>query len=695
MNHPMRVVSLICYLAVLPVFGICQANDVVTTAGGNLAVTTETTYLEPAQNRGTGLREMPITNGTTTTARLGMTTGPIAFDEATMMRPEDLRPGMKGYGLTVFSGIRPEKFEAEVVGVRHRAFPGDDMILCMLSSPYLEGIGVIAGMSGSPVYMEGKLIGAVAYGWSFSREPLAGITPIESMLDVYNSTSTDLRDSDELEGSTYRAYEAYRQMYASASFSPYQHTKGATAVEIPTRELPYDVRSRYQLPDTVTMQPLSTPLFISSASPRTAELVQRLFSNLDVQPVQMGMSSGGGVGSAEAENSPGGKVTDLQALADEINGGYGLAIPFVEGDLNMAGVGTVTYRHADKLVAFGHPMFEMGIVAYPMAPARINALVRNIMRPFKLGEPLGHVGIVRQDRLPAIGGVFGETARMFPVHASIVDTRYQGKRDYNYQVWDDRDYGPALVMTTLMESISGGARSAGDSVALYNYTLSFDDGTSFTKEDYQVDMSGSAMVPVRIGSEVGMIVNNPYKRVRPERVDFNIRVADRLPQANIRTAVLDKPAYKPGETVTVRVELEPYRRPIEHIEYAFTLPENMNEGEYDLRISDGHSRESLERSRNPGGDNVISYETLLETILRNYPKNKLYFAVQDEDTGVSVRGRELPKLPSSIIRTIEATGENAFVESVKGNIIVDAEVVTAFEVSGTKTLTVEVTRDKL
>jgi hypothetical protein len=665
-----------------------QLPDFATTPGLNAVISEQESFLPPATNRGTGLTTLPFDPGATVTEV-------VPFDETKMMRTKDLRPGMKGYGLTVFSGIVPERFEAEVVGVRHRAFPGDDMILCILSSPYLQDIGVFAGMSGSPVFMEDKLIGAVAYGWGFTDEPLAGITPIESMLSVFNSTSPAIREpgSPAPGGQTFNAYEAYWEVRRKMSLEPLRRLGGALPVAVEAQDFSDSVRAKHSLPDQFTMIPLSTPLFVSTVSPATMRVVETLFGGTNVQPLATGGSSSGALpAAATAENSPGGPVPDLQALAADVSGGYGLAIPLVEGDLSMAGVGTVTYRYGDKLVAFGHPMFEGGLVSYPMAPARVNALVRSRMRPFKLGEALGKIGTVYQDRLPAIGGVFGAVPRSYEMKTLISDPAYRGLREFNFSIWNDKEMGPMLGMSALMEAISGAARGSGDTVALYKYTLRMDDGTELIKEDYTVDPFGGYGVAMNVISDMGVLINNPYKPVLADTLDFQMQIADRYPQAQIQSVDLDQPSYRPGAEVKVTWRMQPYRKELTEMSHTFRLPDNISEGDYELTVCDANVRARIEASRNPGGERVIDYESLLRVIQRNFPRNKVYVTLQDRDTGVAVKGSELPKLPSSIIETIRSTTEAPYVSSVSGNMLLDVDYATNFEVSGIQRESVRVTR---
>lgn len=662
-----------------------QAPDLVTTPGQSVVVTSTTSYVQLPADRSTGLQALPADiTGAVATAE---TTETVAFDPARMIDVSEIRPGMKGYGLTVFSGLRPEKFEVEVVGVRHRTFADGDMVLCRLIHPILKDIGVVAGMSGSPVYVNERLVGAVAYGWTFSREALAGVTPIRDMLRVYNTTYPGLRQvKDAGTAATQQAFNAYAEMRRTRTFQPYMKAARTAAVQVSADDVSPGMRS--SLPASFEMQPLSTPIFVSSANPRTLAILREVFSCYGSEPVAA--SGGGSPGGAQADNAPGGPMGDLSAFATEMSGGYGVAIPFVQGDVTMAGVGTVSFRQGNKLVAFGHPMFEQGVSDYPMAAARIIDIVKSIQRPMKLGEPIGDVGMILQDRLPAVAGVFGMKPSLFAVRATIEDANYQAHREYNYKVWDDRDFGPMMTMSVLLDSLSGAARSGGETAALVDYTLVFDEGTSFSKQDYIVDQEGGYGATMTVGAELGMMMNNVYKRVRPKSVEFKMQLSDRFPKARIRAAQLDKAWYKPGDKVTLTWDVEPFRKSVQQMSYSFTLPSNTPEGDYSVTVSDAGSRESQETMLNPGGSKIQSFETLLKSIRRNFPSNMFYVTVQDRDTGVAVHGSELPKLPGSVISTIQGTVDEQYFAPVRGNFVVDADIVSNYEISGSDSVPLRV-----
>lgn len=626
---------------------------------------------------------------------------PFAFDPATMMPVGEIRPGMTGYGLSVFSGLEPERFEAEVVGVRHRMMAGTDIILCRLKSPHLVNLGVIAGMSGSPVYMDDRLIGAVAYGFTDVDEPLAGVTPIADMLKVYNATpqqpaldaeEAGQADTDGL--ALFNSYMAFRDnpsVEALASLAaPHQPLASMT---FNSDELGDGVARRFGLPPSLSLEPLSTPVFVGGNDTITARLAARVFPGLNmIRPQQeMQALTAGGVPSAASVNSPGGPIADLGAFAQKLSGGYALAVPFIEGDFNMAGVGTVTWRHGDRLIAFGHPMMQGGTVYFPMAAARINALVRSRVKPFKLGEPVGHIGMVRQDRLPAVGGLFGQTARMFDVSVSLDDPAYAGKRAFNYRIFNNRQMSPGLLMTALGESIGAGARTGGESAALYHYSIGLDDGTTITASDYKSDSNASLTAIFGAMSDTGALMNNPFQSVNVTSVTFEMQVIDRLREATIEAAAMDKTTYQPGESAVIEWVLRPYRAEPVRLSYTFSVPGDLPDGEYDLVVMDAAQRQDVEKKRNPGAVKVRDYRDLVRRLQENYPANRIYIALVDQDTGVSVVGNEMPRLPASVINLIEGTVDSEYFSPVRGNYVIDADMVTNYEVTGqSKTkLTVE------
>jgi len=674
--------------------------DGVTTVGLKHEATSDQTWVQPDNTRDTGLTSEPLSH-----LNPQVNVQPFPFDPKTMMHVSEVQPGMKGYGLSVFSGLKPVKFDVEVVGVRHRMLAGTDIVMCQLTSPYLKDIGVIAGMSGSPVFLNDRLLGAVAYGFTDVKDALGGITPIETMLQVYNSTPVTPAPPDA--GGDSQTFDKYNRYMAlrtqlhkeniTTLLAGFANTnqQSPTNITLHASDFPHAAEQGLHLPDQFQLRPLTSPVVLYGAPSGTASLLQSLFPDLGIMSAATPLDAFSTyVPSAQATNSPGGPVTDINDFANEITGGYAMAIPYVEGDLSMAAVGTVTWRNGNRLVAFGHPMSEKGNVALPMSAARINAIIRSADRPFKLGEPVGQIGMIREDRLPAVGGLFGQKAPMCAVNVQIGDPDYLGQKQFKYRMLRDRDLTPGLLASILMESISSGGRSGGNSASLLSYTVAMSDGTSFTKEDYSVDSDGPTMAAIGSAMDIAALMTNPFKKVQPDSVEFSMRVTDKLPQASLQTAELDEAVYRPGDSVNVSWDLQPYQKDLERNHFTFTVPPSLLDGDYVLTVCDARHRDALEDARNPSRNSIFDYASLVREIRRNYPSNRVYLVLEDEDTGVAVRGNEMPKLPGSIINTIQGTVNGRYFAPLRGNILVDADTITHYQVSGQVKLKLKVRRSQ-
>ncbi|MCD5401397.1 hypothetical protein LR013_02225, partial [candidate division NPL-UPA2 bacterium] len=279
------------------------------------------------------------------------------------MGVEELRSGMRGIGRTVFSGTKVEDFDVEILGVLENVWPRGDLILVRLEGGPLERTGVISGMSGSPIYIEGRLIGALAYAWPFSREAIAGVTPIKDMLSIWEADKNIRGDE--------------------ASWSWEQPLTGESG------------------PGAFTLKPLPSPLTLSGFDPQVIREMELTLSRFGFLITQ-----GGGGAAPEKE-----EVSLVPGAA--------VGVPLIKGDLNATVIGTLTYRRGDKILALGHPMLFGGTVDLPLSGAYIQALMPSQFISFKLGSATQTVGRISQDRRAAIAGEVGNFARMIPFEVKI------------------------------------------------------------------------------------------------------------------------------------------------------------------------------------------------------------------------------------------------------------------------------------
>lgn len=568
------------------------------------------------------------------------------------MAVDDLEPGMKGYGLSVFQGVRPEKFEVEIIGVLKGALgPKHDLILCKCSHPVLDDIGVVAGMSGSPVYVDGKLVGAVGYGWSFAKEAIGGITPIRDMLDVYEQTraTPDTETADAGGG-----FETIR-----AAAAPTVRLDGSNA---PAGLFP-DVESARA---GIVLEPLASPVLASGLGPVSIQSLNEVFSRYGLTVVAGG--AGGGDPSDRVDPS-------------EIGGGYGLAIPFMTGDLQLDGVGTISYRKGDTLIAFGHPMMFRGTVAMPMAAARVHGVMRSRMRPFKLSSSLNPIGTLRQDRLSAVGGSFGAAPGMVPMRTTVRNVATGGDKTYRCRALADREFLPALASIMITESVATAAKSGGEQSAEIRYRIRLDDGTSIEKTDFLSSEFLVFSLSMGVRSDVSQLVNNPFKKVGLAEFEADIRVTERLKQARLVSMRADRPAYKPGDTVKLDIGYQTWRGPVRRRAMDFDLPQTLEDGVYMLTFQDGRSREMFERMRAPGKLRPNTYRQFIEQIRLHFPSNRAYLSLQAREPGLTLRGEEMGALPASVAATIRSACPDAAMPAMMS---IEAESVHEwdFEVSG-------------
>jgi hypothetical protein len=328
---------------------------------------------------------------------------------------EQIKRGMKGYGLTVFEGTKPERFEVEVIDVLKNFRPRQDLILIKTRHPRLEVAKVVAGMSGSPIYIDGKMIGAYAYGWTFGAEPVAGVTPIQNMIADLVRPLPDTIDGWPL-----------RVLPAGARIAANSPAPGGSQ---PHREDPthYDLREHAQRlaerrsrnlpsPERSPLVPVATPLLVGGLTSGAVELARDLFAPLGLEPLQAG--GGGRDPSAPSRFEDGGAI----------------GVQLIRGDMSAMGLGTVTRVEGDRLVAFGHPMMEAGVTALPTAVGKVLWFLASDMRSFKIGMPVRSLGALVNDRQASIVVSQAAKAPVIPVSMKIRGVPGLPDANWNFEV---------------------------------------------------------------------------------------------------------------------------------------------------------------------------------------------------------------------------------------------------------------------
>ncbi len=514
-----------------------------------------------------------------------------------IMTIDQLKPGMKGTGLSVFYGTDIKEFGVEVVDIMRNVSPRGDLILCRLSGQGLEQSGIVAGMSGSPVYIDGKLIGAVALGWSFAREPLAGITPAAEMLRIWNEPerSPDIGRprSGRMPGGT-----------EPAGFST-----------------------------------LPLPVALSGYTPALAELLGPELKKLSFAPIAAAGSAVGAI--------------DTAALVP----GAAVGVALIDGDVRLSGIGTLTCRDGDRILAFGHPMLQAGSVRMPMVGGVIHSVVSSVATSFKLFSPTAPLGTINQDRLNGVAGRIGPVPDMLPV--TTILSSPSGVDTYRFRVIEQEDMDPMLVATGLADVVYQTEGNLEEMTLTSRMTVHFSDSETPTPaarpafSPLVIEHRFSGVDPATglfraAGNELDALFGNQFLPAPIAAVEFDIRFTPGRDLAYLLSARPQLASVRPGDSVRVTLRLRDYRGDDSEDEITIRIPEPTPEGRLRIVIAPPDSLLALEAMRAPATLQPGSFTELVELLSRTGRENELVAAGFTSRPGLTLAGKELPSPPPSL-----------------------------------------------
>jgi len=553
---------------------------------------------------------------------------PPGIGKPEIMPVSEIRPGMKATAWTVFSGSKPEPVPVEIIGLYKNAWgPKQDIILARMFGKALR-TNVAGGMSGSPVYIDGKLIGAVALRLSvFSPDAICGITPIELMLEINDldkSVPASARTPDKARAaaSIQLPGDMAGQMVSAGGYSP--------------------------LPESATLVPIETPLAFSGFDQYVIDSFAPVFSKLGISAVQ-----GGAISTATGAKPASGWRHALKP-------GESIAGVLVSGDMSITGLGTVTYNDGDRVLAFGHSFFNLGPVNMPMSKGEILFTNASAYQPNKIGNATEIVGALKQDRHSGIMGVPGETADMVPVTVRVrsfgEDNGIRKQRDFHFNVFVQQKWTPYLMMMTLLNSISELNDYREECTYRVNGTVELADNQSMQLNTMQAP--GELPVPTQNvlagwwGDKFNRLFNNAVNTPRLKRVDATVDLLPDRRVASIETAWTPTEEVAPGEAIPVKVYLRPYRGP--RIERSFTvkLPANLEPGRHRLLLSDA---ETLNRMQTSAGflNQFIDLPQVVSLLNQERSNDKLYVSLVQKSPTVYYEDKMLPSLPASVLNVIQ------------------------------------------
>ena len=614
--------------------------------------------------------------------------GIYRLDPKAYLPVSQLRAGMRGYGLTVFRGDKIERFDVNILGVLKKINTGRDLILVKVGgNPNLDRVSdIIAGMSGSPVYVNGKIIGAVAYGSAFTKERIGYVTPIADMVDSWDPALPQYPDgfspSDHPQPTTRLAQPV---TVNGESYSSVRHLKFG---EVPK-----------QTSGTLQLRPLSMPVSVSGVpASRWARVSEELG--------RMGLEARQGIGGGGAATLAG---SGEKLTASPLQPGGAVAMSLATGDLDVTGVGTLTFRAGSRIVAFGHPFLSVGPIDAPMSTVHIFDILPSYNTSTKIGVGVTQVGAFSQDRPFSIGGNIGAQPRMVPVQIRITDHSTGRAHTFRANVIRHPALTRQLATMAAGNAISEIHSQPGDSMATVRTTVVADEVGTITRTNRVYSPSAIEEASIDdLASLLGLLSGNPFYPLPVRSVTMDVSIESGRQTAQIERVFVSQTRYEPGETVDVSVVLRPYRgeRVVKTIPVRIpqSVPNNTvlsisvggggSSGGFSLGVgSDG----GLVMTRGGSGDysSAVNVRQIVRRYLEKDRNDALVARVALPSSAISLQGEKLSGLPPNIDQALRGGTGNAGSRSSGARLERDEikeSVPTDFVLSGSQSISIRVAR---
>src|SRR5580700_1842399 len=566
-----------------------------------------------------------------------------------------IHAGMRGVAYTVFEGVKPESMDVEVLGVLHNVNgPKGDIILVRLHGTKVEYTGVVAGMSGSPVYLDGKLAGALAFRiGEFSKEPIAGVTPIADMLEI---NALDRSHAEE-----------------SAAVKPsITSVAGKTSGPGENAALPGSASDSSGFANY--LKPIETPLVFNGFSEQAVQLFAGQFASAGIVPVM-------GAGSVSDEKQP-----------EPLEAGSAVSAILVRGDMDIEATCSVTYVDPQRLLACGHPLLQFGSVDLPMNKAEVLATLPSPLNAFKIVNTTEPVGTFVQDRHTGILGVFNRQPEMIPVTLSINSST--GVKQFHYEVLNNARLTPVALMVTVFNALHG-VNEFGEETT---YRLAGSIGVKGFPDVTMRNMFAPAenaqpaamQAALSLGERFERIYDNPYNApaIAGVKLDFDL-VRERR-WARLESARTDVTEARPGDEVTIETVLAPYRgeRIVQQI--PVKIPTSASKGTLRILVSDGDTLDRIGHG-NAAFGRSLDLASTIALLNKEHSNNRVYVSLLEADPEARVADKVMPTLPISIMNVMDGMrGNQEMVVSAESSVDETATAPLDYVVSGAQLLTITV-----
>jgi hypothetical protein len=584
--------------------------------------------------------------------------------QTTFLPLEEVKPGMIGVGRTVFAGTKLEDFKVEVLGImRNVLAPKRNLILARLEGGPLAKTGVIAGMSGSPVYVDGKLMGAVSYSLGqFSTEAIAGITPIAEMVDATMMAGTT---------------RVTRPVALSANPTPRElleiwsrdlgRAKGF--VDDPSQALVLSGASADLSRMSAMLRPIAVPMISSG------------FDSAVLDPLSAAFSAAGFVPMANAQSrSVGTAVVNPRPLQP----GDAVGVGLLTGDFELGATGTVTHVDGDRVYAFGHPLYNLGPTEFPMTRAEVQVVLPSLMASSKLASFGEVVGTVQQDRATAIAGRLGAKASLIPVTITLNSDRGPS-RSFNFGVVRDFTFTPLLTYLSIANVLTSYERGAGPASFAIRGSASIRSEGDLSFEDIFSGDQPAGGTAAYVAGPLTALLKNSGENVEVEKIELTIDASEQQRSARIERVWLDTTRPRAGQNAVVNVAFRSARGQEIVRQVPIQIPGNLT-GTLQLTVADA-ARTTADDRRDTRGADMQRVSQMMRSFNKARRNNRLYVRLTSSESGAVVNGEPMAGLPPSVLAVIEADRNSGTVGSLRSMTRGEWELTLDFAVTGSRQLT--------
>ncbi len=588
------------------------------------------------------------------------------------MSVAEIKPGMRGFGKTVFTGSEIEEFEFEVLDIIPNFRSQRDLILVQLLGAKVEHTNVVAGMSGSPMYIEGKLIGALSYRLGlFNKDPIAGVTPIAQMLEI-------------LETEQVRAAELAANRGFNRDFL--EMAVGARAANLQDLIPPYIALPGSDSQRLGDFVPLEIPLLLSGFEPSALKISSEIFGNVGLQPIQGGSVSGRG------EDRDGGMLQP----------GSAYSVVLVDGDIGLQATGTVTHVEGDQVIGMGHPFFNSGAVSLPMGQARILTTISSLMASTKMSALTDIIGTVHQDRTTGVMGVSGEGPKMIPVQLSF-EKQFGEAIRFDFRIADDRSLyslTPLLIGLVTTNAIESARLGNSNQTLKLKGQINLKGYEPVRIENYYAGSTPQAFLidAIEASSEVaaivGAILTNNFETPEIESVVLHFEALPRKFLALIDRIEVDRATVQPGDEITVTAFLEEYQGVRHQVQQKLLIPERIRGRRLNIYAGGGSALTRLQTQSSPQKFRPQNFSHLLRLLNDRRKNNFVFFQILLPDDGISIDGDELPALPPSVLSVIKSQKSSGSIVATRDRVLLEESIETNYSVSGGRTVGLKIEQQR-